>query len=54
MGNYFIIASIDSTTTTNVTTTGFYMKPMGTVSSTITVNIKRDTRYPGASGVNVS
>ncbi|CTQ86995.1 GH131_N domain-containing protein [Caenorhabditis elegans] len=45
--------SIDSTTTTNVTTTGFYMKPMGTVSSTITVNIKRDTRYPGASGVNV-
>eukprot|EP00081_Caenorhabditis_elegans_P002266 NP_001024315.1 Uncharacterized protein CELE_ZK6.11 [Caenorhabditis elegans] len=46
-------SSIDSSTTTDVTTTGFYMKPLEKDDSTITVNIKRDTRFSGASGANV-
>ncbi|CCD62232.2 Downstream Of DAF-16 (regulated by DAF-16) [Caenorhabditis elegans] len=45
--------SIDGKRTSAFTTTGFYMKPLARNASTITVNIKRDVRYSGASGANL-
>lgn len=48
-GSYYI----DGTTTTAVTTTGFYMKAKGQADQLVKIHTKRDSRYSGASGANM-
>ncbi|KAF1752638.1 hypothetical protein GCK72_019193 [Caenorhabditis remanei] len=45
--------SIDRTTTSAYTTTGFYMKQSGKIDSTMTINTMRDTKYSGVTGANI-
>lgn len=44
---------VNGSWTRDVTSTGFYMKPLGSADNTTIVNIKRDTKHTGFSGANV-
>lgn len=45
--------SPDQSTTSDYTTTGFYMKQMNTADSTVLIHTKRDTRYVASCGANI-
>lgn len=44
--------SVDGTTTTSATTTGFYMAPLSGTDKSDTIHTKRDTKYIGSCGAN--